>query len=211
MGKINNGILGGVSGKVGSVVGANWKGIAYIRSLAQHVSNPNTDAQQMWRFRMGTLSTLGAKLLSFLQLGFHNLAVDMTEANVFIKRNIKAVFSGTWPTQTLDYTKLSLAAGSLDMAVNPSVSVSGNALSFAWTDNSGVGTAKGTDKLCVVVYNTLKGQSLVMIDVAVRSAATYSLSCPTVWSGDSVEVYIMFRNEDERTNTNSLYLGSISL
>ena len=33
MGKINQGILGGFSGKVGTVVGGSWKGTAYMRGL----------------------------------------------------------------------------------------------------------------------------------------------------------------------------------
>jgi len=32
MGKIEKGILGGFSGKVGTVVGGNWRGIDYMRS-----------------------------------------------------------------------------------------------------------------------------------------------------------------------------------
>ncbi len=42
---IKQGILGGFSGKVGTFVGGNWKGIFYMRSLAQNVKNPRTDAQ----------------------------------------------------------------------------------------------------------------------------------------------------------------------
>ena len=34
MGTIKQGILGGFSGKVGSVIGGIWKGISYMRGLA---------------------------------------------------------------------------------------------------------------------------------------------------------------------------------
>jgi hypothetical protein len=40
MGKINQGILGGFSGKVGSVVGGSWKGISYMRGKAVSTKNP---------------------------------------------------------------------------------------------------------------------------------------------------------------------------
>ena len=49
MGTIKQGILGGFSGKVGTVVGGNWKGISYMRALAQNVKNPRTDAQMNQR------------------------------------------------------------------------------------------------------------------------------------------------------------------
>lgn len=40
MGTIKKGILGGFSGKVGTVVGGSWKGISYMRSLPQKVKKP---------------------------------------------------------------------------------------------------------------------------------------------------------------------------
>ena len=40
MGTIKQGILGGFSGKVGTVIGGSWKGISYMRSQAQSVKNP---------------------------------------------------------------------------------------------------------------------------------------------------------------------------
>ena len=45
MGTIKKGILGSFSGKVGNIVGASWKGIAYIRSLPASVRNPRTVKQ----------------------------------------------------------------------------------------------------------------------------------------------------------------------
>ena len=45
MGKINQGILGGFSGKVGTAVGSTWKSINYMRALAISVHNPNTVKQ----------------------------------------------------------------------------------------------------------------------------------------------------------------------
>ena len=36
MGKISQGILGGVSGTVGNVVGGSWKGISYLRVKSDH-------------------------------------------------------------------------------------------------------------------------------------------------------------------------------
>ena len=49
MGKIKQGILGGFKGKVGTVIGSSWNGIAYMRGLAQSVKNPKTAAQLQQR------------------------------------------------------------------------------------------------------------------------------------------------------------------
>ena len=45
MGKINQGILGGVSGQVGNVIGGTWKGIDYLRIKPSSVANPRTEGK----------------------------------------------------------------------------------------------------------------------------------------------------------------------
>ena len=45
MGKIKQGILGGFRGKVGNVIGGNWKGIDYMRVKPASVANPKTVGQ----------------------------------------------------------------------------------------------------------------------------------------------------------------------
>ena len=49
MGKIKQGILGGFRGKVGTVIGASWNGISYMRGLAQSHKNPKTAEQTKQR------------------------------------------------------------------------------------------------------------------------------------------------------------------
>ena len=50
MGKIKRGILGGVSGKVGSVVGASWKGVDYLRGLPASYTDAKSEPQIAQRF-----------------------------------------------------------------------------------------------------------------------------------------------------------------
>ena len=54
MGIINQGILGGFSGKVGPIVGCHWKSKYYIRAHAAKVSNPRTKKQQEQRSKFAT-------------------------------------------------------------------------------------------------------------------------------------------------------------
>lgn len=62
MGKIKSGILGGFNGKVGSVIGASWKGISYMRGIAQSIKNPKTDAQVVQRNFFTEITALTAQL-----------------------------------------------------------------------------------------------------------------------------------------------------
>jgi hypothetical protein len=49
MGKIKQGILGGFKGKVGTVIGASWNGIAYMKGLPQSQKDPKSAAQMRQR------------------------------------------------------------------------------------------------------------------------------------------------------------------
>ncbi len=70
MGTISQGILGGVSGKVGNVVGGNWKGIDYLRIMPASVANPQTEAQMDQRSKFVTVLNFfnRLKILSKLDL-----------------------------------------------------------------------------------------------------------------------------------------------
>ena len=70
MGKIKQGILGGFKGKVGTVIGASWNGIAYMKGLPQSQKDPKTAAQVAQRsfFRevQDLVDQLTAEQLAFL-------------------------------------------------------------------------------------------------------------------------------------------------
>lgn len=88
MGKIFQGILGGVSSKVGSVVGASWKGIPTLRVYQPNVSNPKTAAQVKVRGSFKFLSVIASlSLAGFIKPLWDRDAVRMSGYNAFIGAN----------------------------------------------------------------------------------------------------------------------------
>ena len=87
MGKIKQGILGGFKGKVGTVIGSSWNGIAYMKGLPQSVRNPRTDAQVQQRnfFKelQGLVSQLSDEQLASL---FPSVTRGMTRRNMFTRQ-----------------------------------------------------------------------------------------------------------------------------
>ena len=59
MGKIRKGVLGGFSGTVGTVVGGNWNGIQYMRSLPDVRKTTNSVAVEVQKAKF----TLAANFL----------------------------------------------------------------------------------------------------------------------------------------------------
>ena len=87
MGKIKQGILGGFKGKVGTVIGASWNGIAYMRGLAQSVKNPKTAAQLQQRAYFKDLQSLVGQLTDEqLQSLFPSVMRGMTRRNMLTRQ-----------------------------------------------------------------------------------------------------------------------------
>ena len=91
MGIIKRGILGGVSNKIGNVVGSSWKGIATLRSLPLSVANPNTSAQRTNRDSFTIMSKLGSDVLATVcQPLWNRDAKQMSGFNAYVMYNKKA-------------------------------------------------------------------------------------------------------------------------
>ena len=106
MGKIKQGILGGFKGKVGTVIGASWNGIAYMRGLAQSVKNPKTAAQLQQRAFFKDLQSLVSQL-SDEQLAslFPTVMRGMTRRNM-LTRQLAAAAAVTDDVKAVDLSIL---------------------------------------------------------------------------------------------------------
>ncbi len=91
MGKIGQGILGGVSGTVGNAIGGSWKGIDYIRIKPDHHNDANTEKQIQHRAKFSAVVALAKSIKTkIIKPVWDQLAVKMSGYNLFVKENIKA-------------------------------------------------------------------------------------------------------------------------
>ena len=106
MGKIKQGILGGFKGKVGTVIGASWNGISYMKGRPQSVRNPRTEAQVQQRnfFKelQGLVSQLSDEQLISL---FPSVTRGMTRRNMFT-RQLAAAAAVVDDVKTVDLSTL---------------------------------------------------------------------------------------------------------
>ena len=91
MGIIWQGILGGVSGRVGNVIGSSWKGIPVLKSRPLSVANPRTTQQVHYRDRLTKLVALASPINSSIIIPLWNrFASRMSGYNAFIQANSEA-------------------------------------------------------------------------------------------------------------------------
>jgi hypothetical protein len=209
MGKISQGILGGLSGKVGNVIGGSWKGIDYIRIKPSSVANPRTEGQVNQRNRFTVTLEFLQAIQPFIKQGYKSLAIRKTEFNAAMSYILNNAVTGVAPNFSVNYTDALVSRGGLSGVLNGTtdLSVAGE-VTFGWQDNSDEGNANTTDKAMLLVYNPSKKESISVIDGNLRTAGSETVVIPNTYAGDTVELFAAFISADGRSVSNSTYLGS---
>lgn len=144
MGKIPQGILGGMSGTVGGIVGSSWKGINVIKTKPISVSNPKTAGQVAQRGKFGNAVNFQKQLLAtIVKPLWDRFASQMSGYNASISENIN-YFEGVSPTAGSGYLmcKGKMAAPQI---TDITIADGGDEAEITWTDDSGIGFKLGTD------------------------------------------------------------------
>jgi hypothetical protein len=211
MGTIVKGILGGFSGKVGTVVGSKWKDRAVMKSVpGPRKGNPTLlQLQQQARF------TLMIKFLQPLTALFNETfssgTVGMSGFNKAFSYNILNAVSGVYPALAVNFPMLLVSKGDLPNATAPAVtSPLAGQLAFKWTDNSGLGKARATDMAVVAVFCEELKHWIYNVNTADRSAGTYTLDV-SVFSGKPIQTFLGFLSADGNFVSNSLYTGVVNV
>ena len=178
MGKIKQGILGGFKGKVGTVIGASWNGIAYMRGLAQSIKNPQTEAQLKQRSFFKEVQDLVGQLsdeqLAFL---FPNSVKGMSRRNLLTKQ------LSAYPIETEEGKHADLAdiisLGNAPTADLPDVSIvaSRSAVTISWDADNDWRSQHADEYPTICVFNvTQKKIFLVHSSVTVGASGSQSFS-----------------------------------
>lgn len=219
MGTIKKGILGGVSGKIGNVVGGSWKGIDYLRVLPANVSDANSPSQITQRNKFMVVIKFLQPITEFIRIGFRGLAVKQTAFNAAMSYNFHNALTGEYPDIAIDYAQAAVSRGNLPAAVNPVCASAEEAkVSVSWEPNTGQGQASPDDVAMVLVYNPTLKEAIYVLNAGTRADATANVDLPNNFSGDDVHCYVCFMVLEtalvggaKNAISNSAYAGSINV
>jgi len=210
MARISKGILGPVSGTVGTVIGGSWKGISYLRSQpAAKKHSPTTD-QIDHQLRFSVVLNFIQTMTGLIQLTFKKYAIKMSEFNAAFSYNYHNALTGSAPDYAIDFTKALVSRGELPNAAAPSATVTGNSIYFTWTDNSGTGAAAATDNAVLVVFCPNLNVTQYSTNSATRSSGAGAIDVAN-FNGEMVETWIAFLSEDGKEASNSMYTGELTV
>ena len=197
MAVINQGILGGFSGKVANVVGTSWKGIAVMKALPLSVANPRTAAQVAQRTKMAACVAMLQPILSQVIKPLNDrFAGKMSGFNYALQASISA-FDSSGALSTPGNFKISRAANKAQLIDAIAAESKITKLKVTWTSDAGKGYALASDKCYLVGYCRETG-SFAVSTSAVRSAGQAYLEFPDDAFGvdEHVVVWMAFLRAD---------------
>ena len=212
MGTLRQGILGGFSGKVGTVIGFTRNGISYIRGLMTSHTDANTLAQQEQRARFKMVVLFLRPLLGLLRMGFKKAGTNLSGFNAAVSYTLGNAVTGLFPDQTIDYTKLLVCQGNLPGTLNAEAvpGVAGK-IDFSWDDNSSDFGAMATDKIVLVAYCAALNKFASAVGVATRAEGLQTMTLPEAFSGQQVQTYMGFCNAGMTEFSNGEFLAAVAV
>ncbi len=210
MGKYEVGVLGGFDGKIGTVVGARWKGISYMRHKGRKSRKPRSQAQLEHQAKFKCVSDF-VQNFSELLMTCYTDTPEQTPINQAFSDIYAGALIGQYPAFGLDYSKIALCEGTLHNANNLAASANGNgSVEFSWTDNTNGPRAKASDKAVLVVYCPELDEAVYTLAGAERSTGSDTLNVMN-FTGKTVETWIAFLSADGKLASSSYYTGQLNV
>ncbi|WP_339703491.1 DUF6266 family protein [uncultured Marixanthomonas sp.] len=212
MAKFEKGILGGFSGKVGTVVGARWRGKNIMRSLPQRGDYTPSELQLQQRAKFKTVIQFLTPIQRIVGRFFGSEQGDKSPFNLATSYHLTEAVTPDGDGYVMDYPKVLISRGDLRGLTDESITTDANQeLILSWTDNSGQGNADAADKLIVVVYAPTLKLYQQFDPAGLRSNASTSINLPAYYSGVEVQVWATFVTADENLAAPSSYLGAVTV
>ncbi|KQN38229.1 hypothetical protein ASE92_01985 [Pedobacter sp. Leaf41] len=210
MATLENGINGGFTGKVGSVIGYQRYGKWIIRALPKpsKKNKTGTGKQNKCRSKFTFMQSFLSDVLEFIRVGF-NLdakAKGMSAHNAAKSYNMLHAFG---EDDQIDYAKIRLSQGNLLMAKDASVTVNKDGISFIWDKQLDTGYIRSTDQVMLMAYDEEKGFAVYTVSGNRRKSGEELLIIPLHRKGKSYHTWIAFIADDRQSISDSSYLGLV--
>lgn len=207
MAQFNKGILGGFSGKVGTVVGAKWRDKYVMRSLPAKSKRTATPAQAKQRAKFSMAAKFIAPLKPITDKYFGEFQGSKSRTNLAMSHQIlSSIIESGNGKLTINYENVVIAKGVLPNVHVTEKIVADSKLTLNWIANANKNLAKDNDKLVVVAYSNEFHEFFIDTSTVERSAGTYTADVDETFTQENIEVWIFFVAADGSINSTSSYL-----
>jgi hypothetical protein len=209
MARLINGILGGFSGKVGTVVGVIKGNECVIRSVPKKRSH-FTANEIINQKKMGMVQAYLSPLKDLLKVGFANYYTKtggFRAALAYTRR--EALLSDDDDNFYVDPALFKISGGVLPQAIHPAMVWNDPEIIITW-DAAAIHYEEEADQLMVLIYDPLNANATTRIfNGAFRKDGKLKIKLEPHFSNLAVHVYIGFIAADRTSQSDSQYLGKV--
>ena len=199
MGRLDKGLLGGYTGKLGTTVGSTWKGINVLRTYQPNVANPRSDKQVEHRSLFSQVTEIGSLLLAdVIKPLWDRNAKQMSGYNAFIQANMLAVSK----TKKLSPERFVLANGRIGNC-NPSYTMTESVFNVTWREDFLPVFGKETDRAFVIVFDGLMNILDYRAGTMTRDFGNVQIPHDGSLQGTAESAVIAFLSEDGKLSSNT--------
>lgn len=212
MGTYSNGVLGGFSGKVGTVVGSLWRGKQVMRSVPTASKKAPSAAQLQQRAKFSFALRFLNPIKGLLSITFGDNTGSKTPFNNALSYHLKEAITVTDTGFELLYSKVLIGMGGLCGISNAMITHSNpTTLSLTWQNNSNEGLAYPNDSLIVIAYAPQLEAFEFFIECSFRELSLCELVFPEHFQGHTLQLWATFNNATKVLSATSTYLGAVVL
>jgi hypothetical protein len=211
MARFNNGIMGGFTGILGGVEGYIRKGQPVMRARRRKVVG-SSDAQKACRQKMKVVNEFTRMITDFVRIGFGVDAAPTTKTANNLAKSYQLLhgLKGEYPNLEIDYPKVRVTSGTLEVVQNPTMVLEGSVLNFSWENDKIRDNSVEDDQLMILLYYPDRMIGRYRFTGARRGELKDSMKVLKLKPGERIEAYLSFRSDDRMSISNSVYVGFIT-
>ncbi len=212
MATLKDGLWGGISGKIGEVIGYIRYGKAFVKMKSMKPIKERKTGQLEGQQRMQVVNEFINSMTEFVRVGFRLDAAKKTHsANAAAKSyQMRNAVTGAYPALLIDYPRVLLSKGELDAPLNVLVMALANGVSFTWQVSSQMEIYHKRSRVMLLVYAPALKKSVYSLSGAKIMDKTDFMELPVAFKGQLLHAYIAFQRDDQKKISNSSYAGTLN-
>lgn len=212
MARFLKGITGGYSGKIGNVIGSNWRNVDYIRSLSRPSKKAASPLQLAQREKFSLITSFLSPLKDLLNIGFSDIQQgSSTGYNQALGEALKYGVMGDYPNLQIDYSKIRISRGALaNLAHVRWEEESDHEITLSWQPLRSSIMGNADDSVILLIYNIEK-KAFDLVEENTRADNFLMVQFPEYYSGDTLVGWVFTGHRDGIKTSNSHFLGELVL